>query len=176
MRTLLIAATLAGFLAACGQQADTPANTTDAVANRSDDKPRDKGRRERRADRPRGFLRADADRDGVVTVAEVEREAETRFARLDADGDGTASAEEQASRRGGGGRRRAQQGGGDANAAEPVTRAAFIARARTRFDRRDRDSDGRLSGAELGRGGGRERGGQGERGREKNGGEDAADY
>jgi hypothetical protein len=138
MRKTLIAALLSAGLTACGgaPAADGQANVTDA-AETSAREPRRKG----------GFLRADANDDGVVTRAELGDEADGRFARIDDDRDGTASATELASRRGRGERRGAEDSGSRPVAA--ITKGDYRDRALARFDRRDADKDGRLSGEEL---------------------------
>lgn len=96
---------------------------------------------------PRGFLRADANRDGVVTRTEITAEAEARFHRIDSDGDGSVSSAKLSGRR-----KRALGSGEDVaeiGASRPVTLARFRARALARFDRRDTDGNGRLEGDEL---------------------------
>lgn len=104
----------------------------------------------------RGPMRADTDRDGVVTRAEASAEADARFARMDADHDGRVTPEERraamramrAERQGGrrpdhgSGAERPRDGGG-------VTAAEFRERALARFDRADADRDGRIDRAEL---------------------------
>ncbi|WP_375428715.1 hypothetical protein [uncultured Sphingomonas sp.] len=138
MRRMLIAALLGAGLTACG---GTPAATEQAeatdLAGTSTREPRRKG----------GFLRADADGDGVVTRAELGEEADGRFARIDDDADGTASTTELASRRSRGERRGEQDSGSRPVAA--ITKADYRDRALARFDRRDADKDGRLAGEEL---------------------------
>ncbi len=138
MGKLLIAALLSAGLTACGvtPAATEQANATDTADDRADG-PRRKG----------GFLRADANDDGVVTRAELGREADGRFARIDDDKDGTASATELASRRGRGERRGAEDAGSRSVAA--ISKADYRDRALARFDRRDADGDGRLAGEEL---------------------------
>lgn len=123
---------LAGFLAACGEQPGTGSTAPDAEPRQT--------KRERRASL---YLRADADGDGVVTRAEIEREAVDRFVMLDGNGDGTVSRDEFAARSGAGRRRDPDR------PRAPFTREKYVGRALSRFDRRDRDDDGRLSGEEL---------------------------
>lgn len=129
---------LFGLLAGCG--AEQPTATNEAAAA-SDTAETGLTRRERRAS---VYLRADADRDGVVTRAEIEREANDRFARLDENGDGTFSAAEIAALP-----NYARSSDRGENRRGPLTRGEHVARALSRFDRRDRNDDGRLSGGEL---------------------------
>ncbi len=138
MKRMLTAALLGAGLTACGG-----APTTDQQAASTDTTDNSTGRSERK----RGFLRADADDDGVVTRAELGEEADGRFARIDDDRDGTASATELASRRGRGERRGAEDTGSRPVAA--ISKADYRERALARFDRRDADKDGRLAGEEL---------------------------
>jgi hypothetical protein len=139
MRGTIGTLTLAALLAGCGSQQPEPGDTPAANATAAADQPR-RTKRERRASQ---YLRADADGDGVVTRAEIEREATDRFAALDGNGDGTVSRDEFAAKSGSGRRRDPDR------PAAPFTREAYVARALARFDRRDRDDDGRLSGEEL---------------------------
>ena len=138
MKRMLTVALLSASLTACGG-----ASTTDEQASATDAAETSTGKSERK----RGFLRADADGDGVVTRAELGQEADGRFARIDDDKDGTASASELASRRGRGERRGAEDTGSRPVAA--IGRAEYRDRALARFDRRDADKDGRLAGEEL---------------------------
>lgn len=138
MNRMLIAALLSAGLTACGESPTTNEQSISAdMAETSTREPRRKG----------GFLRADANDDGVVTRAELGEETDGRFARIDDDDDGTASATELASRRGRGERRGAEDTGSRPVAA--ITKADYRDRALARFDRRDADGDGRLSGEEL---------------------------
>lgn len=150
MRTRLMVAALAGLLGACGaQQAGVSNETTAASATATEERARPRrGARPERPDRAVGFLRADANGDGVVTRAEIETEAETRFARLDTDGDGTMTVAEQVARREAAAERRGEP---VRQTRPPVqqTRVAYVEQARERFNRRDSDGDGRLSGQEL---------------------------
>ena len=132
----------AGLLASCGTE---PAVDPTAAANVSD-VAEDEGRPRtaRRANRAGQYLRADADGDGVVTRAEIEREATAHFARLDANRDGTYSREELGRRSNA--ERRRDRG---LIPRAPFTRDDLVARALARFDRRDRNDDGRLEGTEL---------------------------
>jgi Ca2+-binding EF-hand superfamily protein len=83
---------------------------------------------ERRAERIAAmFDRFDADKDGVITEAEIEAARATRLAAADTNGDGALSAEEFTAR--------------------AVARAAE--RAGRMFARFDADGDGRLSDAEM---------------------------
>lgn len=76
--------------------------------------------------------------DATVNQAEVEKAAAERFAQLDANHDGSLSADEQPN----GGRR---FGGGEPG---PLTRDAFTAGQVQRFQRQDADHDGNLTKAE----------------------------
>ena len=138
MKRMLTAALLSAGLTACGG-----APTADGRANATDASETSAGKSERK----RGFLRADADGDGVVTRAELGDEADGRFDRIDDDGDGTASGAELAGRRGRGERRGAEDTGSRPVAA--ISKADYRDRALARFDRRDTDKDGRLAGEEL---------------------------
>ncbi len=90
---------------------------------------------------------ADADGDGVVTRQEALARADAMFARLDANHDGTVTADERrnamavAAPRPGGGR-------GD-RAGRDLTLADMRDMAGRRFDRMDANGDGRLDAAEL---------------------------
>ncbi|WP_375402444.1 hypothetical protein [uncultured Sphingomonas sp.] len=138
MKKILVAALLGAGLTACG---GTPATNEQAAAT---DMAETSTREPRRT---RGFLRADANDDGIVTRAELGEEADGRFARIDDDRDGTASATELASRQGRGERRGAEDTGSRPVAA--ITKADYRDRALARFDRRDADKDGRLADEEL---------------------------
>ena len=110
-----------------------------------------------------GWMRADADHDGVVTRAEIVAEAEARFAAMDTDKDGKVTAAERdaareamrARRRGGGDGAGAPRGGGgygmrgDPDGDGSITRADAVQRATKRFDRFDTNHDGKLDAAEL---------------------------
>lgn len=119
---------LAGLIAACGSQQPT-APKPEAT------------------EPPRGYLRADADDDGVVTRAEIASEAEARFRSIDTDGDGSVSSAKLSGRR-----KRAlgsEEDIKEMRPSRPVTLAGFRTRALARFDRRDADGNGRLEGDEL---------------------------
>ena len=110
------------------------------------------------------------DRNADISRTELAQKLEARFARLDANGDGTVSVEEhraarearraqRAERKGDGEhargeRRGGKRGGGDHASGErrgagaPVTRAEFLARGLERFDRADADRNGILTAAE----------------------------
>lgn len=116
---------------------------------------------------PPGLLRADANRDGVITRAEAGATADARFARFDADRDGSVTRRE---------RREAVRAAREANRARPITAAEFTQRAQARFARMDANRDGVLTADERpqrrgmrgrgfgGRGEGRMGGGRGMRG------------
>lgn len=129
----LAALMTAGLIAGCGAQT----TAGDSTASESSGADR----------RPRGYLRADANGDGVVTRAEIVAEAEARFRSIDTDGDSTVSSAKLSGRR-----KRAlgsEEDVKDMRPARPVTLAQFRARALARFDRRDADGDGRIKGDEL---------------------------
>ncbi len=95
--------------------------------------------------------------DRTMTRADAQRMAEARFARMDANGDGSVDAAEQAAARSNareklaeamakrGKERRAQRDRADA---VPMTKDAYVARAMTMFDRLDADKDGVVTAAE----------------------------
>lgn len=116
---------------------------------------------------PPGLLRADADRDGVITRAEATATADARFARFDADRDGSVTRRE---------RRQAMRAARAARHAQPITAAEFQRQAQARFARLDANHDGVLTADERPqRRGMRGRGPGGERGmREKGRGEGGA--
>lgn len=108
----------------------------------------------------RGLAGADADGDGIVTRAEVTAQGEARFARLDADKNGTVTPEEMQAGMGGGG---GAYGGGAANAsagaggggrpgggmAGPMSKEQYLERSLGRFDAADANKDGKLDKDEL---------------------------
>jgi Ca2+-binding EF-hand superfamily protein len=87
-----------------------------------------------------GLAGADADRDGFLSLAEMQARTAARFQRLDADRDGRLSpAELQAGRS----LQRAHRRGGErAGADGVVTLAEVQARVRARFERLDVNRDG----------------------------------
>lgn len=91
---------------------------------------------------PRGPMQADANKDGVVSRAEFFAAAETRFAKLDANGDRKLSGEEV---KGHGGRMLRLGADRDGTISFEEVAAATSAR----FTRLDTDKDGKLTGAEL---------------------------
>jgi hypothetical protein len=95
---------------------------------------------------PRGFMRADANNDGIVTREEARAEAERMFAERDTNRDGRLTSDEMRPRH------HARRGGDDrprANANREVSQAQFERRAMRRFDRLDADKDGRVAKAEI---------------------------
>lgn len=86
---------------------------------------------------PPGLLRADTNRDGVITRAEVQAKADARFTRIDTDRDGSIAPHERRAFR-------------DAAGMPPITAAQFQRRAQARFARLDANRDGVLSGDERG--------------------------
>lgn len=85
---------------------------------------------------PSGLLRADTNRDGVVTRTEAAASADARFARFDADRNGSVTQEE---------RRGARRAARAERRARPITAGQFQQRAQARFARLDADRDGVLS-------------------------------
>ena len=111
-----------------------------------------------------GMMRADANRDGTITRAEMVAEADARFAAMDTDKDGKVTAAERdaardamrAQRRDGAGGGGARGGGGMGMSmgmrGDPdgvLTRAEAVQRAGARFDRLDANRDGSLDAGEL---------------------------
>jgi Ca2+-binding EF-hand superfamily protein len=88
-----------------------------------------------------GMMRADTDGDGSISRAEYMAQAEARFARMDANGDGQIAGDEM--RRPG---REAATGG---DAAAPMTKAAYLAKASERFAKMDANGDGTISTDEM---------------------------
>ncbi len=89
----------------------------------------------KRAHGPRHlFERADADKDGVITRAEVDAMHAEMFARIDADGDGFASKEELAKAR---------------EKADQERKEKRMTKSQKRFQRMDADGDGQLSAEEF---------------------------
>jgi hypothetical protein len=86
---------------------------------------------------PPGLLRADTNRDGVITRAEAQATAVARFARVDTDRDGSIAPHERRVFR-------------EAARVRPITAAQFQQRAQARFARLDTNRDGVLSGDERG--------------------------
>ena len=115
-------------------------------------------------------MRADANGDGLIQMAEIEAQAEQRFARLDLDGNGAITQAEatearekmkamMAERRAGGeGKRRGGRGGrggdgamferADANGDGQLTFAEFSAPMMQRFAQHDANGDGAISAEE----------------------------
>lgn len=101
--------------------------------------------------------RGDANSDGIVTRAEMERLAATRFARLDINKDGRITSDDRsaqsdddtAARRG---KRAGHMGMGwmraDRDGDKAVSPAEFTAATLARFDRIDTDKDGNLTESE----------------------------
>lgn len=86
---------------------------------------------------PLGLVRADTNRDGVITRAEAQATADARFARFDTNRDGSVTPEERREFR-------------EAARQRPITAAEFQQRAAARFARLDVNRDGVLSGDERG--------------------------
>jgi hypothetical protein len=107
-------------------------------------------------DMPRGpggmLMRADSDRDGLVTRVEYQAQLDARFAGMDANGNGKLDAGEGLRGPiGRPGRSTPPPPGATPPAPPPVgmTREAFRARALERFDRLDGNRDGRLDRTEI---------------------------
>lgn len=106
-----------------------------------------------------GLMRADANRDGVISRAEMIADAQARFAAMDADKDGKVTGDEReaareamrAQRPGGGqgGRGGGLGGGMRGDPDRVVTREEDAQRAGARFDRLDANHDGKLDAAEI---------------------------
>lgn len=108
-----------------------------------------------------GLMRADTNRDGAITRAEMLADADARFVAMDTDKDGKVTAAERdaaraamrAQRRNGNGGGPRGGGGfgmrGDPDGDGALTRAEAAQRAGARFDRLDTNRDGRLDATEL---------------------------
>lgn len=146
MNRVFLAAAVACALGGCDRSPE--ASTSNVVATTGGSEAQ-AGRRPRRQREPRGFLRADANGDRVVTRDEIVAEADKRFRSIDTDGDGAVSSSKLS------GRRARAIGRGDSPAlsrpGRPVTLKEYRDRALVRFDRRDLNDDGRLAGGELAR-------------------------
>lgn len=98
---------------------------------------------------PRGMMRADANRDGVITREEARAEAERMFAERDVNHDGKLTAEEMRpphdARRGDAPR----AGKAQHRAKRDISLAQFERKAMRRFDRIDANKDGRVAKAEI---------------------------
>ena len=113
----------------------------------------------------RMMKRVDTNGDGLISKAENRAMVEARFARMDADRDGTIEAGEGRKAMGkagwgkrgeGRGKPRAMRGGrgggmmmADANKDGVITRAEFDAMSAQRFAKLDTNSDGRIDAAEM---------------------------
>lgn len=84
-----------------------------------------------------GGPRPDPYGDATVTQADVEKNAADQFAQLDANHDGSLSAEERPARRGPPGA-----------ASGPMSKDDYVAQQVSRFQRMDADHDGKLTKAE----------------------------
>lgn len=86
-----------------------------------------------------GLMRADANKDGVVTRDEARAAADALFARLDRNHDGRLTADEMPRR----------HPRAEAKPDREVTQAKFERRALRRFDRIDANKDGQIAKAEI---------------------------
>lgn len=86
-----------------------------------------------------GLMRADADKDGVVTRDEARTAADRMFARLDRNSDGRLTSDEMP-------RRHARA---EARPDREISQAQFERKALRRFDRIDANRDGRIAKAEI---------------------------
>jgi Ca2+-binding EF-hand superfamily protein len=86
-----------------------------------------------------GLMRADANKDGVITRDEARTAADAMFARFDRNNDGRLTAEEMP-------RRHARA---DARPKREVSQAQFERKAMRRFDRIDANKDGQIAKAEI---------------------------
>lgn len=109
----------------------------------------------------RMLARVDTNGDGMISKAENRAMVEARFARMDADKDGTIEAGERG-KRGGKWKRDGKRGPGkaggrgmggmmmaDANKDGVITRAEYDAMSAQRFTRLDTNNDGRIEAAEM---------------------------
>lgn len=164
MKMQLLAALLGATALTVGAGESFAAQTSPPSASTRDDMPPPPATGPMRGG---GLMRADTNRDGVVTRDEVIGDADRRFARMDTDGDGKVSRDElraaRAARRG--------PPGADMDAAPPRTdtpppsdargddRPRRAMRAQTRdvareralrmFDRTDTNHDGRVDAQEI---------------------------
>lgn len=136
MRKLILGLALASsILPAAGAMAQTPPAAE-----------RDMASQRPHRDGPRGIMRADTNRDGVITRQEARAAADRLFAARDANRDGRLTAEELRSRH------HARRGGEAPRTARmkhELTRADFERKAMRRFDRLDANNDGRVATAEV---------------------------
>jgi hypothetical protein len=153
MKTLFLAATVAGAMLAGGAGAQTPPQQMERGGGM-------------------GMMRADTDGDGRISRAEAAAAADTRFARMDANGDGKLTPEEMGPRGGRGGSdmppppppavadaaapppARGMGGGrgirrADADGNGSLTRDEFRALEMRRFDRLDANQDGFIDQGEM---------------------------
>ena len=144
MNKVFLAAAVACAVGGCNPEPEAATGNGVAVVTNNATQAERSARRQRE---PRGFLRADANGDRVVTRDEILAEADKRFRSIDTDGDGIVSSSKLS------GRRARAIGRGDSAAlsrpGRPVTLKEHRERALARFDRRDVNDDGRLAGDEL---------------------------
>ena len=164
MKMQLLAAVLGATALTMGAGVSVSAQTSPPSAPTRDDMPPPTPAGPMRGG---GLMRADTNRDGVVTRDEVIADADRRFARMDTDGDGKVSRDELRAARA----TRPGPPGADMDAAPPRTdtpppsdargddRPRRAMRAQTRdvareralrmFDRTDTNHDGRVDAQEI---------------------------
>lgn len=102
-----------------------------------------------------GMQRADTNGDGKISRAEYQAQVDSRFARLDANGDGSLESDEMPMR--GMGRRSVAPDGPPPGANRspptpptgPISRDQFRSLSMSRFDRVDTNHDGSIDGDEM---------------------------
>jgi len=165
MKMQLLAAVLGATALTMGAGVSVSAQTSPPSAPTRDDMPPPTPAGPMRGG---GLMRADTNRDGVVTRDEVIADADRRFARMDIDGDGKVSRDELRAARAA----RRERPGADMDAAppprtdmpppsdargddrprramRPQTREQARERALRMFDRADGNRDGRVDAQEI---------------------------
>ncbi|WP_375286097.1 hypothetical protein [Sphingomonas sp.] len=132
MRTMILGLALASSVLAGGAAVAQTAQTPSYPAAERDAPPRPHHR-------GGGLMRADANKDGVITRDEARAAADAMFARFDRNNDGRLTAEEMP-------RRHARA---DARPKREVSQAQFERKAMRRFDRIDANKDGQIAKAEI---------------------------
>lgn len=100
------------------------------------------------------FAKRDTNGNGLLERSEVERMPEKWFSKLDANGDGALSPDELRNRPGKKGRGKHFKGarGGEGAGDRTITKAEVSAKVKERFQKLDKNGDGRLTQDELKRG------------------------